>query len=249
MAAFGQEMPPARVHAAGSLRIVLTEAAAAFRSRTGSEVHFEFAPSGLLRERLASGEGSDVFASANLEHPRALQEAGKAGEVRRFTTNRLCALAPSRLGVTTFNLLDRLLNPAVKVGMSTPGADPAGDYVLQVFRHAEKMRPGAFHALEKKALRLLGGPESTLPPAGRSIYGHLVDIGAADIFLTYCTNATVARREMPTLSLIDLPKPLAVHAEFGLVVMKGASATGEAFAAFLLAAEGQRILEAFGFGG
>lgn len=244
----GHEMPRARVHAAGSLRAAMIDVGTAFKARTGGEAVFEFGPSGLLRDRLAGGEGCDVFASANMEHPQALHQAGKAGPVRRFTRNRLCALAPSRLGVTTANLLDRLLNPSVKVGMSTPKADPSGDYVLRVFEHADKVRRGAGDTLLKKALKLVGGPDSPQPPAGRSAYGHLVDIGAADIFLTYCTNAVLARKEVPTLTIVELPEGLRVEAEYGLTVLKGATASGEAFATFILGAEAQRVLGAHGFG-
>ena len=56
----------------------------------------------------------------------------------------------------------------------------------------------------------------------------------ADIFLTYCTNAVLAKKEEPALEIVALPESLAVGAEYGLVVMKGASAGGERFATFLL---------------
>ena len=63
--------------------------------------------------------------------------------------------------------------PGVKLGTSTPRADPAGDYAWEVFRKADKLKPGAFAALEKKALQLTGGPNATAAP-GRTIYGVLV---------------------------------------------------------------------------
>ena len=59
-----------RPHAAGSLRGVLTEMAAAFTRAYRITVRSEFGASGLLRERLERGEAGDVFASANMEHPR-----------------------------------------------------------------------------------------------------------------------------------------------------------------------------------
>jgi molybdate transport system substrate-binding protein len=57
--------------------------------------------------------------------------------------------------------------------------------------------PGAFAALEKKALQLVGGPNSPTAPPGRTIYGALVADGKADIFLTYCTGALEAQRQNP----------------------------------------------------
>jgi hypothetical protein len=46
-----------------------------------STVEATFGPSGLLRERLASGERGDLFASADMGQPLTLQRAGKAGPV------------------------------------------------------------------------------------------------------------------------------------------------------------------------
>ena len=237
-----------RVFAAGSLRPALTPAAAAFKENTGADVHFEFGASGLLRERLEHGEHADLFASANMEHPREIASRGLSGPAQVFARNRLCALAAARLNVTPANVLERMLEPAVKLGTSTPKIDPSGDYAWQVFERAEKVRPGAFELLSKKALQLTGGagPMPVLPP-GRTLYGLLMQEGRADIFLTYCTNAELARREVPSLHVVALPPELAVSAEYGLVVMKGATATGEAFAQFVLGPLGQRIFAEAGF--
>jgi ABC-type molybdate transport system substrate-binding protein len=40
---------------------------------------------------------------------------------------------------------------AVKLGTSTPLADPSGDYAWEVFRKADALRPGAFSKLEQKS--------------------------------------------------------------------------------------------------
>jgi ABC-type molybdate transport system substrate-binding protein len=238
---------PVKVYAAGSLKGALTRAAAGFTAKHGTAVSFEFGPSGLLRERLAKGERADVFASANMEHPRSLAEAGLANPVRMFARNRLCALAPARLGITSASLLDRMLDPAIRLGTSTPKADPSGDYAWEAFGRAERVRHGAFQALSAKALKLTGGPSSTPPPKDRTVYGMLVAKGEADIFLTYCTNTLAAVREEPSLVSIPLPDDLAVGAEYGLVTMKNASPPGSAFAQYLLGPEGRRALADAGF--
>ncbi len=238
---------PAKVYAAGSLRAALTEAAKAFEAGGGGRVAFEFGPSGILRDRLAKGERADVFASANMEHPQALSSSGKSGAVRMFARNQLCALARPQAGATSANLLDRMLDPGVKLGTSTPKADPSGDYAWKLFERAEALKPGSRAALERKALQLTGGPASPPPPRDRSVYGMLVARGDADIFLTYCTNAVVAKKEEPSLQVVAVPGPLAVGADYGLAVMQGASPAGRAFADFLLGARGQAILAAAGF--
>ena len=236
-----------RLYAAGSLRTALTEVGNAFRQETGIAVETIFGASGLLRERIEKGEPAEVFASADMGHPRRLAEAGRAGAVALFTRNRLCALASPRVAVSSETLLERMLDPAVKLGMSTPKADPSGDYAMLLFQRAEKLRPGAQAALEKKALRLTGGPDSPPPPKDRSVYGLLVERGDADVFLSYCTNALEAKREVPSLSVVQVPEGLAVGADYGLTVVKGATGEAERLVRYLLSAPGQAILSKYGF--
>jgi molybdate transport system substrate-binding protein len=116
-----------------------------------------------------------------------------------------------------------------------------------MFRKAGAITPGAYLALDKKALQLTGGPSSPAPPPGRTVYGTLVAQGAADVFLTYCTNALIARKENPGERVVALPGALAVAADYGLTVMTDASPAAYRFALFVLAAEGQRILARHGF--
>jgi ABC-type molybdate transport system substrate-binding protein len=112
-----------RVHAAGSLRSALNDSAAAFEAtQPGVKVRLTYGPSGLLKDRIASGEPSDVFASANMTHPEALTAAGKAGPVQRFARNAMCALVRPGLDVTPDNLVQRMLDPTLKLGVSTPRA-------------------------------------------------------------------------------------------------------------------------------
>ncbi len=235
------------LHAAGSLRAALTEVARDFEAAGLGKVQAKFGASGLLKDEIAGGAKAEVFASANMEHPQALASAKRSGPVVLFTRNRLCALARPGLDVTSASLLQRLLDPQVKLGTSTPKADPSGDYAWEVFCKAEKINAGAFAALEKKALQLTGGPTSPPAPQGRSVYGELIAQGAADIFLTYCTNAIAAQRENPAQLVVQLPDTLAVGADYGLTVLDGASAAAYQFALFIVSAEGQRTLAKHGF--
>jgi ABC-type molybdate transport system substrate-binding protein len=244
-AASAQE--PVRLFAAGSLRAALLEVAAAFERSAGMKVAGEFGPSGLLRDRIAKGERADVFASANMEHPQSLARDGRAAPVVLFARNRLCALASPRARATSANLLERMLDPGVKLGTSTPKADPSGDYAWALFERADKVRPGAFAALDGKALMMTGGPDSPPPPKDRSQYGALVADGSADVFLTYCTNALAARKENPSLEVVQVPENLAVGADYGLTVMRGAGDGAARLALFILSGEGQVILAGHGF--
>lgn len=235
------------LYAAGSLKAALTDVTAAFAAHSGDKVAPTWGASGLLRKEIAGGATADVFASANMGHPQALHAAGKSGPVTRFARNRLCALVKPGLAVTPDSLLDRMLDPTVKLGTSTPKADPSGDYAFEVFKKAEAIHPGAEPILVKKALQLTGSKTSAAPPPGRTTYGWHIAEGHADIFLTYCTNALVAVHENPGQQTVALPDALAVGADYGLTVIDGAPPAATAFAQFILSPDGQAILVRHGF--
>ena len=109
------------------------------------------------------------------------------------------------------------------------------------------LQPGARARLEGKALQLTGGPASPPPPADRSVYGMLVAQGQADLFLTYCTNAIVAKREVPDLVVTTIPAAFSVGADYGITVLEPPTAAGRAFVVFVLSEPGRRILAAHGF--
>ena len=235
-----------QLYAAGSLKGALTEVAKAYEATTGNKVAAKYGPSGILKNEISKGATANVFASANMEHPQALHDEKKR-PVMRFARNRLCALVKPGLAVNSASLLESMLDANVKLGTSTPKADPSGDYAFEVFRRAEAIKPGAQAALEKKALQLTGGAGSAAPPAGRTAYGWHVAEGRADIFLTYCTNALAAQKENQEQQIVALPDSLAVGADYGLTVMNGAPAAAQGFADFIMSSQGQQILTSHGF--
>lgn len=239
------------VFAAGSLRGPLTVAAKAFEATHPQvSVALTFGASGLLRERIEGGAMADVFASANMAHPQALSAAGGFGPTRRFARNALCGLARAGLEVTPQTLVSTMLDPAVKLGTSTPKADPSGDYAFELFERVERSGAGPAGSatrLSSKALQLTGGPNSPAPPAGRSVYAQLVAEGKADLFLTYCTNAAAAQKQEPALQVIEVPPDINVGADYGVAVRRDAPVAAQAFTDDLIAGEGQQALRAAGF--
>ena len=235
------------VYAAGSLRSALTDVAQAFERASGHKVVLTFGASGLLRDRIRSGERADVFASANMEHPQALAALGWTERVDRFARNTMCVLARPEVDVSTGTVLHTMLDPKVRLGTSTPKADPSGDYAWQVFHKADVVRPGSFATLSAKAMQLTGGPQSPPPPRERSVYGVLLAENRADVFLTYCTNAELSRKEQPGLKSVKLPSTLEVGADYGMAVARDAQAPARDFARFVLGADGQARLHDYGF--
>ncbi|MEI9806329.1 MAG: substrate-binding domain-containing protein [Pseudolabrys sp.] len=84
---------------AGSLKGALTDVAKAYEAASGNVVQAKFGASGLLKDEIVGGAKTDVFASANMEHPQALHDGKKSGAVLLFARNKLlCAgkAGPSR---------------------------------------------------------------------------------------------------------------------------------------------------------
>jgi molybdate transport system substrate-binding protein len=160
-----------RVLGAGSLREVIGEVGARYRTAIGIEVSADFGPSGLVRERIEKGEKADLFASADMGHALKLLADGRATRVAMFTRNALCGFALPKVGLNEANFLDRLLDPAVKLGTSTPKADPSGDYTWVMFRRAEAIRPAAYATLDRKAPRRSSVDRRPRRPATRPPMG------------------------------------------------------------------------------
>lgn len=78
---------------------------------------------------------------------------------------------------------------------------------------------GSTAVLKARALQLTGGPSSPPPPSGRNVYGVLVAQGQADVFITYCTNATRALREPPQMQVLPVPAAINVAAPYGLAIV------------------------------
>jgi len=235
------------LYAAGSLKAALGDIAKAYEEAYGTPVGTDFAASGLLRERIEAGERPDMFASANMAHPQALMVKGLGGPVVLFARNHLCALAQPDREVATASIMDVMLRDDVRLGTSTPRADPSGDYAWELFDKAEILRPGSFAKLDAKALQLTGGPNSAKPPEGRNTYAWVMEQRQADLFLTYCTNALLAQKEVADLRIVSLPDELSVGADYGLIVRDGAPPEASRLALFILSPDGQRILAGYGF--
>jgi ABC-type molybdate transport system substrate-binding protein len=230
---------PLRILAAGSLRRALLAHLAALPPPPPDAV---FGPAGLLRQRIAAGEPCDLFLSANLEHPRALAALVPGATVACFARNCLVAVARREVALRADNFLEGLLDPAIRLGTSTPGADPGGDYAWAMFRRAG---PAAEALLRAKAQPLVGGAVPA-PGGGHPIRSFLAD-GIVDVFLCY---RTTARDLAAEFDIVAPPPPLLVTAEYGSVVLARAPdrrAAAAALAASLLSPEGQACLVRHGF--
>jgi molybdate transport system substrate-binding protein len=181
-----------------------------------------------------------------MTQPRALAQQRTGRLVVMFTRNRLCALGRSSLGMTPDNLLDRLLDPTVRLATSTPGADPGGDYAWAVFARAEAVHPGARAILEAKAMKLVGGPNTPLLVSGHGAVQGVFLADRADVMLGYCSGSGPVMQEIAGLTSVTLPSSLTVGPAYGLVVLSDRPMAAR-FALFVMSEAGQMILQRHGF--
>jgi ABC-type molybdate transport system substrate-binding protein len=235
-----------RVFAAGSLRLALDEAIAAYAERTGVQVVALYGPSGKLRQMIEGGDVPDLFLSASLEHTAALQRRGVLRTSEPITRNSLCLMAAPGISVERGKVVEVMLDPTLRLGTATPKTDPAGDYTWEMFRKVDQLRPGAYATLDAKALRLTG---REVAKEGKGLPYPALFQGArkTDVFVSYCTNAVATAKAVPGLTWQRLPDDIDVAAVYGAGLSAGVPEQTESFLRFLESAEGRGIFERYGF--
>ena len=231
---------PVQILAAGSLRGVVTDLAAAANA-VSIEIRSDFGGSGLLRERIEKGEKADLFLSADLASPRKLQALGRTAlPVVAFARNRMCVVSRRSAGVTEKNLVDRLLATGVRVKTSAPIADPSGDYAWTIFDRIEAARPGAGAKLKEKAQANMTVTAPSSAP-GQSAAAALFAADLVDMSITYCSASVDLEKEIPGLASIEVPPELDPHPMYGIAVLSDRPEVLR-LAVFLLSEEGQALV-------
>lgn len=233
---------PIRLFSAGSLRHALPPIIAAFAAAGGAPVALTLGPAGLLRERIEAGAPFDLFASADMGHLRRLALLGLAEEPVRFARNRLCVLARADPGLSPATFLQTLSDPTLRIGTSTPGDDPSGDYAMQMFDRIEAAHPGIGMDLKTRAKHLLGGRDS---PPGKD-GAALIAEGTVDVFVGYITSARQHGAD-PAFCIVEVPSEYAPRIDYGLAMRLNANAGVRAFRDHLLSAPARRLLRDAGF--
>ncbi len=236
---------PLRIFAAGSLSGVVGELVTASGLPAAAVAPPVYGPAGLLRQRIDGGEAADLFASADLAQPQRIAAAHPGTSVVPFARNRTCAVGAASLGLERGSLLDRMLDPAVRIATSTPGSDPGGDYAQAVFARAELVHRGAQAVLQAKAQALFGGPTTMVPTNGHTPGGAVLLANRADLLLYYCSSADAILAEVPGSVAIPLPPALEPRPVYGMAVL-GSNPDAAKLALFMLSGKGQAILARHG---
>jgi molybdate transport system substrate-binding protein len=232
--------------AAGSLREALGAIAEDFSGAHKIQIRTEFGPSGRMRERIERGEQADLFASADIGHARKLVEQGRAIVMAMFARNSICALAPEELGLAEATIVDKLLDMATRIGISTPQVDPLGDYTVEVYRRISQEHAGAADDLMARSTVIEVPPGGPRPGAGDAFADALQE-KRVDLEILYCSGRDRFAKLLPTAAMIPFPPPLQVGPEYALSLLKGADPLAAEFALYMLSPEGQAVFDRFGF--
>jgi ABC-type molybdate transport system substrate-binding protein len=246
---FSSQAETIKVVAAGSLKSAFVEMASNYKKLSpSSEIEFEWGPAGYLSGQLKKGEPFDVFASAAAIHAEALTEAGLSSPTVLFAHNLLCALVPAQSTIKTETIVADMLDSRVKIGTSTPGFDPSGDYTWDLFHKIDRQMPGSFETLSIKAKQLFGSPNKKgMDPLKDPILGP-IDERQVDMIIIYCSGAREIDAQAPEqYRKVDFPGDLQMGADYGLTISNKASLAAADFVMFILSAAGQDLLRKNGF--
>lgn len=216
------------VLAAASLTTAFQTMAGAFeKAYPGAKVALSFAGSSTLAQQIQQGAPADVFASADEANMQKLVEAGAlAAAPRMFAHNQLQIIVAAGNPKHIAGLAD-LTKPGLTIALCGPTV-PCGRYAAEAFATAGVAPPAASQELDVKAVL------------------NKVSMGEVDAGIVYVTDVRAAAGKVEG---VDIPVSSNVMARYPIAVVKNApnAAAAEAFVAFVVSPEGQRLLARFGF--
>lgn len=221
------------VSAAASLSDAFKDIAAQYQKQyPDAKVRLNTAASGVLLQQLARGAPADVlaFADQNTMDMAARQNLIVPDSRKNFARNTLVAVMPkdSRLQLTG---LKDLRQPAVKrIAMGNPDSVPAGRYAK-----ASLEKAGVWGAVSPKIIRTQNVRQSL----------DYVARGEVDAGFVYHTDAVLQKNRVSVLWTVPPDRPVS----YPLAVARdsGRQAEAKRFADYILSAQGQAVLQRYGF--
>lgn len=230
------------VFAAASLTDAFTEIGQQFEAAQAEVVvTFNFGASNTLAEQINQGAPADVFASANERQMAAAVTGGRldAAAVQVFARNRLVVIFPTANpgGVTT---LADLARPGLKLVLAAAEV-PVGQYSLD-FLDKAALDPAYGAGFRDEALANVVSYEENV----RAVFTK-VALGEADAGIVYTSDIVGAGAA--NVDRLDIPDALNTLATYPLAPLNDSAQPelAAAFVAWVLSAEGQAVLEKYGF--
>lgn len=226
------------VFAAASLTDAFTEIGENFEmAHPDVSLLFNFAGSQALRTQIEEGAPADIFASANKTEMDALIAGGQVaeGKTQIFLINRLVVILPAENPAGLAKLED-LADPGIKLVLAAEEV-PVGRYTRQALDQMNGLMGADF---KDAVLATVVSNEDNV----RQVVAK-VQLGEADAGIVYTSDAVA----VPELKTIEIPAELNVNAEYPIATLaQSANADlADAFSTYVLSANGQAVLEKWGF--
>jgi molybdate transport system substrate-binding protein len=214
-----------KVFAAASLTAAFTELGEQFTAASGgTRVTFNFAGSQALATQIQQAAPADVFASADTTNMDKVGDL--VGTPQPFASN-LLAIVVEKGNPKGVKALGDLAGPDLKVVLAAEEV-PAGKYAKQVLDQAGvRVRPVSQEDNVKAVVTK-------------------VSLGEADAGLVYVTDVTAGGDKVEG---VDIPEDQNVLATYSIATVRASKAQEQAqtFMDLVLSAEGQQVLEKYGF--
>jgi molybdate transport system substrate-binding protein len=214
-----------KVFAAASLTAAFTDIGKQFTSANGgTKVTFNFAGSQALATQIQQSAPADVFASADLANMGKVKDL--VGTPQNFASN-LLAIVVEKGNPKGVKGLDDLASPDLKVVLAAEDV-PAGRYAKQ--------------ALDKAGVKVTPVSQEDNVKAVVT----KVSLGEADAGIVYVTDVTAGGDKVEG---VDIPQTQNVTATYPIATVKATKAQdkAQAFMDLVLSAQGQQVLEQYGF--
>ncbi len=201
-------MIPIKVATAGSVAAAVRALGARFTADTGVAVEVRHGPGGLLAQSILQGVLTDVYISASPMGPQHLHEQGLFEQPVTLAHNRMTVVARPGLTWDGSDPLTLLDHDVWRIAMSTPCADPGGDYALAFFNALATCQPERAARIRTRTRSMYG---NTLPVPGQAqvspVHGVLTN-GEADLALVYASGVAALQALLPGLTSSLLPEAL-----------------------------------------
>lgn len=222
------------VSAAVSLKDAFDEIGRAFEIKTGRPVIFNYGASGTLQRQIENGAPVDVFASAGVRQMDELEEKKflEPATRRDFARNTLVLIVPkdSLTGIGSFADLTK---PQVqKIAVGNPKTVPAGQYAAESLK-----KMNLTDALQTKLI---------FAENVRQVLDY-VRRGETDAGVVYQTDALTAKDGVKVVATADEQSHAPILYPLAIIKDSRQAEAAREFADFVMSAQGQAILQKYGF--
>jgi molybdate/tungstate transport system substrate-binding protein len=218
----------------------------AFEKASGDQFRGYGGGSNGLANQIKSGlRRGDVFVSANPSVNDSLMGDGNGNWVSWYVVFAQSPLVigynPSSKFAADFKnkpWYEVLLEPGIRIGRTDPKLDPKGALTMTLMNTAQ-----TFYKLPDLSQEVLGAPDNPAQVLPEETLVGRLQSGQLDIGFFYSTETADAR-----IPAVELPADIAPQAVYTVTILRGApnAAGADRFVAFLLGADGQRVMKEHG---